>query len=139
VPALVRRRGRHDDFVAFAGPDLMVTTRTAIRLHRLVRLHVPDVDAIRIVVDERVVSHGEATVDGAARPRGDRWAARIQDAGSVVDSASRAVRTASRSGSCSRRSQAPCHSHAAPQRSHVSNNEPPEHTSAWMGDRSYGH
>jgi hypothetical protein len=47
---LARRGERHDDFVAFAGPDLMVATGAAVRLHGFVRLDVPHVDGFRIVV-----------------------------------------------------------------------------------------
>lgn len=37
---------RDDDLVAFAGPDLVVTARASVRLHRFVRLHVTDVDRV---------------------------------------------------------------------------------------------
>src|SRR5690242_20152825 len=46
VAAKVGRVDRHHDFVALAGPDLVVATRAAVRLHRLVRLHVTDLDRV---------------------------------------------------------------------------------------------
>jgi hypothetical protein len=57
VSPVLRRAYRHHNFVPLARPDLVIATRAAIRLHCLIRLHVPDFDAIRIVVDERVLSH----------------------------------------------------------------------------------
>jgi hypothetical protein len=53
MATLGRRGARHDDFVAFAGPDLVVAAGTAIRLHRFIRLDVPHVDRVEIIVDVR--------------------------------------------------------------------------------------
>ena len=38
----------YDDLVAFTGPDLVVAPGTAVGLHRFVRLHVADVDDVRL-------------------------------------------------------------------------------------------
>jgi hypothetical protein len=44
VPTLVGRVAWHDDLVPESGRDLVIATRTPVRLHRLVRVHVPDLD-----------------------------------------------------------------------------------------------
>src|SRR5690242_18021298 len=48
VPAIVGRVERDHDLVSLAGADLVVATRTAVRLVGLVRLHVPHFDAARL-------------------------------------------------------------------------------------------
>src|SRR5260221_13645449 len=44
MPPILRRGIRDDDLVALAGPDLVITPRTAVALLGPVRLHVPDLD-----------------------------------------------------------------------------------------------
>ncbi len=49
MAAIGGRSTWHDDLVSFAGADLVVAAGTAIRLHGLVRLHVPDLDVVDVV------------------------------------------------------------------------------------------
>jgi hypothetical protein len=50
VPTVLGRVARHDHFVAEAGRNLVIATRAAIVLDRLVRLHVADVERAGVVV-----------------------------------------------------------------------------------------
>ena len=59
VPARLRVVVRDDDLVALAGPDLVVAARAAVRLHRLVRLHVADLDRVGSSSGSRTVGHGQ--------------------------------------------------------------------------------
>jgi hypothetical protein len=49
MPAIGGRGSWHDHLMPFAGADLVVATGTAIRLHSLVRLHMPDLDVVEVV------------------------------------------------------------------------------------------
>jgi len=52
VPPIARRGARDDDLVSLTGTDLVVTARTAVRLHSLVRLHVPHIEVLGIVIHQ---------------------------------------------------------------------------------------
>ena len=45
VPAVLRTVARNDDFMSFADADLVIAPRASVRLFRLIRLDVTDVDA----------------------------------------------------------------------------------------------
>ena len=49
MPSLVRIGARHDDLVAFAGTDLVVTARAPVVLHCVVGLYVANIDGVRVV------------------------------------------------------------------------------------------
>ena len=49
MPAIHGRVPWHDHLVSFAGADLVVATGTAVGLHGLVGLHVPDLDVVAVV------------------------------------------------------------------------------------------
>jgi hypothetical protein len=53
MPAIRGRDSWHDYLVPFAGAYLVVAAGTAIRLHGLVRLHVPDLDVVDVVTHGR--------------------------------------------------------------------------------------
>ncbi len=59
-----------DHLVALAGADLVVAPGTAVRLHRLVRLHVADLDRVGVILGE-AVGHGSAAEEGPDHEPGD--------------------------------------------------------------------
>ena len=61
MAAQIGRVERHDDLVPGSGPDLVVAARAAVRLHRLVRLDVPDLDLVELPLGpERVHQRGSS-------------------------------------------------------------------------------
>jgi hypothetical protein len=56
VPTVAGSTTGNDDFVALAHTDLVVTTRAAVLLHCLIRLHVPHLEFVSLV------EHKESTV-----------------------------------------------------------------------------
>jgi hypothetical protein len=135
VATVFRAVARHHDLVPLADADLVIATRAAVRLFRLVRLDVTDVDSV-LGFGPAMHAHNAVTVPpgrcgemhGAATRGVD-----VQAAGSGEREPPRASSTFARSGSRTRRSQAPCHSQAAPHAGHDSTTEPPDHASASIG------
>ena len=68
MPPIFGSGARDDDFVAFAGSDLVVAPGTAIRLLRFVRLDVAHVDAVvdlAVMIGPVVLAH--SGTDGSER------------------------------------------------------------------------
>jgi hypothetical protein len=141
VPTVFRTIARHHDLVALADADLVIATRAAVRLFRLIRLDVTDLDTVS-GFGPAMHAHNAITVSPRHHASMHRAAERRrggQAAGSGEREPPRASSTFARSGSRIRRSQAPCHSQAAPHPGHDSTTEPPDQASASIGMWSYGH
>ena len=67
VAAILGSLAGHDDLVPFTGPDLVVAAGTAVGLVGLVRLHVPDVDAV-VGFRPAVRAHAAGTVSPTEAP-----------------------------------------------------------------------
>jgi len=57
VPPFARIGAGDDDLVTLTRADLVIAAGAAVGLDGLVRLHVPDVDRIRVVVGEAMFGH----------------------------------------------------------------------------------
>ena len=72
MAAILGRAARHDDGVSLAGWDLVVATRAAVCLRRLVGLHSAHVEAVIQtvigVVGELVIDHGRSRRLAEERP-----------------------------------------------------------------------
>jgi hypothetical protein len=69
MPPFVRSRARDDDHMAFADADLVIAARTAVGLHRFIRLDAPYDDLVFVVFGPLVLGHAETLRAGVARPR----------------------------------------------------------------------
>jgi hypothetical protein len=73
VPTVFGTIARNHDLVPFTDADLVITTRASVRLFRLIRLNMPDIDVVVGLgpsMRAHNAGHGTAVCVGIDAPRG---------------------------------------------------------------------